>query len=88
MKKRLSCLSRSSGMGCAMSNISGYRDLTAGEVDTVNIIKEWEENLGIFWRQVAGMPGTDARWANIARTDLERGFMAFVRSVTKPDSRF
>jgi beta-mannanase len=71
-----------------MSNISGYRELTADEIDTVNIIKEWEENLGIFWRQVMEMETTDKRWASIAKTGFEEAFMAFVRSVTRPTPRF
>ena len=32
-----------------------------------------------------GMPELDKRWLAIAKTDLQKGFMAATRSVAKPD---
>lgn len=34
--------------------------------------------------QVRGQDGIDRRWLSIARTDLQKGFMALTRSVAQP----
>ena len=34
---------------------------------------------------IQSMPDMDARWAAIAKTNLQQGFMALTRSVAKPD---
>jgi len=66
------------------SPITGYRDLTASEVELVNKLKELAQVVGVAVEEVATMPNTDKRWAAIARTDLQTGFMALIRSVTQP----
>jgi hypothetical protein len=75
--------------------ISGYRDLTQDEIDSINEIKQAELALGQLWQSIkmAEHPdirdsAPDARWMSIARTHFEEGFSAFVRAVAKPEPRF
>lgn len=68
--------------------ISGYRDLTQEEIDSINAIKATEAQLGILWRKVNQIDGVDKRWASVARTHFEEGFSALVRSVARPEPRF
>lgn len=64
--------------------ITGYRDLTQQEIDLANELKEPASVVGEKVDQVMGRVDTDKRWAAIARTDLQTGFMALIRSVLKP----
>lgn len=80
--------------------ISGYRDLTQEELDLMNEAKELEAQVLAFHSKVrsrliaASREGTDnhyrqmhaqaLRWHSIARTDIETGFMALVRSIAQP----
>lgn len=68
--------------------ISGYRDLSQDEIDQMNSVKAAEAALGETWRHVMDLPGVDKRWAAVARTHFEEGFMALVRSIAKPEPRF
>lgn len=68
--------------------ISGYRDLSQGEIDQMNAVKAAETALGETWRQVMDLPDVDKRWAAVAKTHFEEGFMALVRSIAKPEPRF
>lgn len=68
--------------------ISGYRDLSQDEIDAVNIVKDAEKDLGEVWRQTVAIEGTDAHWADVAKTHFEEGFSALVRSIAKPEPRF
>lgn len=68
--------------------ISGYRDLTQDEIDQMNAVKEAEVALGDVWRRVMELPDVDKRWASVARTHFEEGFMALVRSIARPEPRF
>jgi hypothetical protein len=85
-------------------SITGYRHLSAEEIDLVNFLKATEQDL---LRQVRDIQNRIAlqhrdaespeellrlgnaepgRWANIARTHFQEGFMALIRSVTQPAS--
>lgn len=77
--------------------VNGYRRLRDDELAMVNRIKEAERGLLQLLDQVKGFmespdgpngelgPDTDQRrWLAIARTDIERGFMAAVRAVARP----
>lgn len=64
--------------------ITGYRDLSQDEIDLTNEIKELAILVGEKVDQVMSREATDKRWAAIARTDLQTGFMALIRSVLKP----
>lgn len=80
--------------------ISGYRELTQKEIDLMNEAKQLEARClelherireTVLEGQIIGSPEayrTDEsnarRWHAIARTDIETGFMALVRSIAKP----
>lgn len=69
--------------------ISGYRDLTQGEVDLMNAIKEKEAELGVMLslaEAVVAETGDQeaGRWVSLARTHLEIGMMFAIKSVARP----
>jgi hypothetical protein len=80
-----------------MSEITGYRKLSAREIETVNEIKQTAIVVGELIEKLshtitAGIGGSspaflpDQRWVSIARTTLQQGFMAATRAVTKPET--
>lgn len=66
--------------------IKGYRELTQEEIDLANELKDLAVTVGDKVEQVMGRTDTDKRWCSIARTDLQTGFMALIRSVLRPDT--
>lgn len=80
--------------------ISGYRDLDQKDIDMINQIKIHEVKTLALIKEVENYLGersivspeikkfqTDAgcfRWLALARTNLEQGFMCFVRAVAQP----
>lgn len=64
--------------------ISGYRELSQQEIDAMNSIKELAGAVGILVEELESNPSLDQRWIAIAKTDLQKGFMAAVRSVAQP----
>lgn len=68
--------------------VRGYRNLTAGEIDQINAIKEAEEELAGLWGSVERDSRTDSRWLAVARTHFQEGFSALVRSVAQPADPF
>ena len=72
--------------------ITGYRELSQAEIDLMNEIKAMAEKCGALVGKVSRYVGTtdssgievDGRWAAIAKTDLQTGFMALIRSVARP----
>ena len=67
--------------------IKGYRDLSIEEIDDMNASKELAEKVGDFIKKMAQeRPNIDKRWLAIAQTDLQKGFMALVRSIAKPET--
>jgi hypothetical protein len=66
--------------------IKGYRDLTEVEIGAMNDCKLVAIEVGILCDKVATISGVDQRWLAIARTDLQKGFMALVRSIAKPET--
>jgi hypothetical protein len=72
--------------------IKGYRDLSQDEINLMNEVKQKASevealinSLGAFHSQTSNH-AIDVRWVNIATTDLQKGFMALVRSIAKPES--
>lgn len=71
-------------------HIKGYRDLSQDEIDLMNEGKAIAEQVGVFIEKLAathassGQHAIDMRWVNIAKTDLQKGFMALIRSVAQP----
>lgn len=78
--------------------LPGYRELNPAELQLLATIKAAERDVADVWRDVADADDTedglgndvyvDARWLAVARTHLQEGFSALVRSVTRPDDPF
>jgi hypothetical protein len=66
--------------------IKGYRELDEEEIQLINRVKEMGEVLASMIEALEVRGSIDRRWLAIARTDLQTGIMAAVRSITKPDS--
>lgn len=64
--------------------IAGYRDLSQEEVQLMNSVKELGNSVGALVDQLSRNPDFDPRWVAIAQTDLQKGFMALVRSIARP----
>lgn len=64
--------------------IKGYRDLSQEEIDLMNEVKELAERVGSLVSRIEDIQATDRRWSSIGKTDLQKGFMALVRSIAQP----
>lgn len=64
--------------------ITGYRELSQGEIATMNTIKAKAVELGELVAMLKAKPGIDQRWVSIGATELQQGFMALARSVAQP----
>lgn len=64
--------------------IKGYRDLTQEEIDLMNEGKALAEQVGAFTEKVKTTANIDGRWLSIGITDLQKGFMAVIRSIARP----
>ena len=66
--------------------IKGYRDLNEEEISAMNEIKEHAEKVRILLSALEDTQDfvIDKRWHSIARTYLQKGFMALVRCVAQP----
>ncbi len=73
-------------------HIKGYRDLTADEIALMNEAKALSEQVGAFTEKLKNLAPPngqnnitiDGRWLAIGVTDLQKGFMAVIRSVARP----
>jgi len=66
--------------------IKGYRDLTEFEISAMNDCKQIAVEVGILCDKISGISTVDHRWLAIAKTDLQKGFMALVRSIARPET--
>lgn len=66
--------------------ITGYRELSQSEVDLMNKLKDVAIEVGNWVDVVLDDPNTDKRWANIGKTDLQKGFMSLIRAVAQPET--
>lgn len=66
--------------------IKGYRDLTAEEIALMNEVKEHAAKTGALIDKLRLTNTLDQRWISIGATDLQKGFMAVVRGIAKPES--
>lgn len=64
--------------------IKGYRDLSQEEIDLMNEGKALAEQVREYTEKVWAFDGTDRRWIAIGTTDMQKGFMAVIRSIAKP----
>lgn len=75
-------------------HIKGYRDLSAEEITLMNEAKELAEQVGQFCEKLEslappnGQTGIeiDPYWLAAGKTDLQKGFMAVIRSIARPGS--
>ena len=65
--------------------IKGYRDLTEDEIALMNETKELAAECGGLIEKISKI-NADQRWLAIGKTDLQKAFMAVVRSIAKPES--
>ena len=68
--------------------ITGYRELTQDEIDLMNVAKDMEVAVMKFIDGVytEGVPlVADGRWLAIAKTDIQKGFMALGRAIARPE---
>lgn len=64
--------------------IKGYRDLSQAEIDAMNAVKAEASRVGILIEELEQNAQLDQRWVSIAKEDLQKGFMAAVRSIAQP----
>lgn len=62
-----------------------HRDLTQDDIDLMNEIKEHAAAIGELVESLQNRGSLDQRWISIGKTELQQGFMALTRGVTKPD---
>jgi hypothetical protein len=65
--------------------VSGYKPQSQETIDRVNDNKRVEEALLQTMDEMQGDANFDQRWLAIARTDIEKGFMALNRAIFRPD---
>lgn len=66
--------------------ITGYRQLSEEEALLMNEIKGKGVELGELIDKLRQTDGLDGRWISIGETDLQKGLMALIRSVARPES--
>lgn len=64
--------------------ITGYRELTPGEIAAMNEVKAKAEEVGALISRLQATAGLDQRAVAIAKTELQTGFMWAVRSIAQP----
>jgi hypothetical protein len=65
--------------------ITGYRDLSEGEIAAMNAVKDVASDVELAVDALR-LTDADPRWVAIGATHLQEGFMALVRSIAKPTS--
>ena len=68
------------------TKITGYRDLSQGEIDAMNTVKAEGARLEQLIEELRVNSSIDQRWVDIAETHLQQGVMAAVRSIARPNS--
>lgn len=73
------------------TKIKGYRDLSDKEIALMNEGKDLSEKVGEFISKLEAaefaqstLQVPDKRWLATGKTDLQKGFMAVIRSIAKP----
>ena len=69
-----------------MSDVKGYRKLSEAEIQLMNEGKELGIKYGKFIEQLEQNPEVDKRWLAIGKTDIQKGQMAVIRSIAKPET--
>ena len=66
------------------TKITGYRQLTDADKALMNEIKQKGNEVGELLNKLAEMDGLDKRAINIAKTEIQTGFMWAIRGVAQP----
>jgi len=64
--------------------IKGYKVLDQSQIDFINNIKGLADVVGNSLKAIE-TTDVDKRWMNIAKTNLQQGFMALTRAIAKPE---
>jgi hypothetical protein len=64
--------------------ITGYRELSQGEIDLMNEGKKLAQQVGEYVSNLRSIGELDQRWISIGATDCQTGFMALIRAIAKP----
>ena len=70
----------------SVGKIHGARELSQGEIDAINAINQKAEEVAMLVEELQAS-SADGRLVAIGKTDLEKGFMALVNSISKPVSK-
>lgn len=65
--------------------ISGYRELSQGEIDLMNRFKLHEAGFNDLIDELCDRCNIDIRQASIAKTDGESAYMRAVRAIAQPE---
>ena len=68
------------------TKITGYRQLTDEQKALMNEIKQKGNEVGELLNKLAEMDGLDKRAINIAKTEIQTGFMWAIRGVAQPNT--
>ena len=66
--------------------ITGYRTLSDAEIAIINRVKAKAEEVRELLAEVQAHNDIDGRWLAIGQTDLQKGFMAVIRAVARPET--
>ena len=66
------------------TKITGYRQLINADKELMNEIKQKGNEVGELLNKLAEMDGLDKRAINIAKTEIQTGFMWAIRGVAQP----
>lgn len=73
----------------ADTKVTGYRDLTGGDIAWMNTVKQAELDLGAIFTNVKELvTDVDQRCLSLAKTQFQTGFMWLVRSIARPEDSF
>ena len=69
----------------AHTPVTGYRELNTEELALINNIKAIENEIGKLMNEPCN-DAVDGRMTALARTNLQQGFMWWIRSIAQPKS--
>lgn len=64
--------------------LPGYRQLDESDAAKIGEVKLLAIQCGELVEKLKATPELDQRWVSIGATDLQKGFMALVRSIAQP----
>lgn len=68
------------------TKITGYRDLTAEEIELMNGVKAAGNAFGTLLDHLATIESLDQRFIAIGRTDLQKGLAMIIRGIAQPST--